>query len=365
MKFLILTCSTGGGHHSTAAAISEYLTAQGQACVTLDCLDFLPPSKAKLISEGHVLLYRKAPWLFGIGYRFEEEHTPKFIISQCESCAEEFCAAFHRFGCDVVISVHVFAALIVTAARKSGRLTVPSYFVATDYTCSPGVGFCDQDGFFIPHEKLREEFINCGVPENRIMVTGIPVRSGFYSKQSPSAARDRVGLPHGGRVVLMTCGSMGAGPMEELARLLDAHMTPADQLVILCGTNEKLKRDLEKAPLSSRVRIEGFTDQMSDYMDAADLILTKAGGLATTEAVMKRLPIVYIDAIPGCETRNLEFMVQQDCALTAQTREELAILVCTLLQDPDRLNACRNAMAQHFPDQAVKRIYHHLQRLHT
>lgn len=364
MKFLILTCSTGGGHHSTAAAISEYLTAQGQSCVTLDCLDFLSPAKARLISEGHVLLYRKAPKLFGMGYRFEEDHMPKLIIAQCEACADEFCEAFRQSGCDAVISVHVFSSLIVTAARKRFQLVIPSYFVATDYTCSPGVGCCDQDAFFIPHEQLKEEFIRCGVPADRIVASGIPVRPTFYEKLPREQARTQINLPCSGRLVLLTCGSMGAGPMEELTLLLDAHMAPDDHLVVLCGTNETLKRNLERAGLSSRIRVEGFTDQMSAYMDSADLILTKAGGLATTEAVMKRLPIVYIDAVPGCETRNLDFMVRQGCALTAQTPEDLAILVCTLLQEPDRLAACRDAMVRSFPDRAVEILYRHIKQIH-
>ncbi len=182
MKFLILTCSTGGGHHATASAISEYFTAQGQECLTMDCLDFLSPAKAKLISEGHVLLYRKAPKLFGMGYRFEEEHMPKFILSQCEACADEFYDAVQKTGCDAVINVHVFSALIMSAAKRLYGLNLPGYFVATDYTCHPGVACADQDAFFIPHPDLIDEFIRRGVPASRLVPTGIPVRPVFYEK---------------------------------------------------------------------------------------------------------------------------------------------------------------------------------------
>ena len=363
MKFLILTCNTGGGHHATAAAISEYFTAQGQECVTLDCLDFLSPAKAKLISEGHVLLYRRAPKLFGIGYRFEENHMPKLILAQCESCADEFYEAVQKVGCDAVINVHVFSALIMSAAKRLYDLELPGYFVATDYTCSPGVGCSDQDVYFIPHKELTEEFVACGVPADRIVPTGIPVRPVFYETNLREAARRTLELPLTGKLVLLTCGSMGAGPMEELAQLLDKLMSPEDHLAVICGSNEKLKKDLEKDRLSGRVQIVGFTREMDLYMDAADLILTKAGGLSTTEALMKRLPIVYVDAVPGCETRNLEFMVRHGFAQTADAPEDLSMLVCTLLHDPDRLAQQRSAIAEAFPDRAVEAIYRHLKHL--
>ena len=360
MKFLILSCNTGGGHNATAAAISEYFTAHGQTCVTMDCLDFLPQMKAKLISEGHILLYRKAPKLFGLGYRFEEEHMPRFILSQCESYADEFCQAVQQVGCDAVINVHVFSALIMTAARRQFGLKLPGYFVATDYTCSPGVAQADLDAYFIPHESLTAEFVQCGVPADRLVPTGIPVRPAFCTGVPQREARERLGLSAEGRLVLLACGSMGAGPMEELAQLLDQQLPAEDQLVVICGTNEKLERDLEKDRLSDCVSIVGFTREMDLYMDAADLILTKAGGLSTTEALMKRLPMVYINAVPGCETRNLEFMVSHGYARTADTPEALTELVCSLLREPETLAAWRENLARAFPTPAVEKIYSYL-----
>ena len=148
--------------------------------------------------------------------------------------------------------------------------------------------------------------------------------------------------------------------MEELAQLLDQQLPAEDQLVVICGTNEKLERDLEKDRLSDCVSIVGFTREMDLYMDAADLILTKAGGLSTTEALMKRLPMVYINAVPGCETRNLEFMVSHGYARTADTPEALTELVCSLLREPETLAAWRETLARAFPTPAVEKIYSYL-----
>lgn len=362
MKLLILTCNTGGGHNSTAAAISEYFTEKGITCVIMDCLDFLSPAKAKIVSEGHVLLYRKAPKLFGMGYRFEENHIPRYMRTQCDACADDFYEAVRKVGCDAVINVHVFPAIIMTAAVKQYGLSMPGYFVATDYTCSPGVSCADMDAYFIPHEELAEEFIRCGVPGDRLAVTGIPVQERFCRSIPQAEARNRLNLPEDGRLVLLTCGSMGAGPMEELTQLLDREMQPEDHLVVVCGTNKKLLEKLQKDKLSDCVRLLGFTQDMDLYMDAADLLLTKGGGLTTTEALVKRLPLVYINVIPGLEIRNIDFMVRHGCAMTAETPEALTDLVCGLLQDPDRLRAWRLHLAEALPEPAVKRIYEYLRR---
>ena len=360
MKFLILTCNTGGGHHTAAAAISEYFTAQGHTCVTMDCLDFLSPTKAKLISEGHVFLYRNAPKLFGMGYRFEEEHTPKFILKQCEAYADDFYQTVQTVQCDAVIHVHIFCALIMTAAKQRHPLNLPGFYVATDYGPPPGTGFVDLDAVFLPHRSLLPAFAQTGLPEEKLVPSGIPVRHAFCTGIPKNEARQRLGLPLSGKLVLLTCGSMGAGPMEELAVLLDQDLPANATLAVICGTNEKLQQSLERARLSNRIRIYGYVQDMSFYMDAADLILTKAGGLATTEALMKRLPLVYINAVPGCETRNLEFMVRNNYAVTAETPKELSLLVRSLLQDDQELQAWKKRLAEGFPDIAVKIMYDYI-----
>ena len=158
-------------------------------------------------------------------------------------------------------------------------------------------------------------------------------------------------------MLLLTCGSMGAGPMKQLAVLLDKTMEPEDHLVVICGTNQKLLKSMEKRDLSARVHVLGFTDKIDLYMDAADVILTKAGGLSTTEALIKRLPLVYVDAIPGCETRNLDFMVDRGYAVTAKSTQELAALSCMLLEDDDRLSDWRDKLHVAFPDCAIDTIY--------
>lgn len=348
MKVLILTCNTGGGHNSTAAALAEQFAAWGHSCQIRDCLELLSPAKARLISEGHVLLYRKAPRLFGLGYKFEENHVPRYLRTQCAACAGELVQAVRDAGCDAIVCVHVFPAIMVTEAARSCGLTTPGYFVATDYTCSPGVSSSDMELYFIPHPALVDEFVRCGIPQDRLVPSGIPVRRSFLEARPQAQARQALGLPQQGRVLVLVCGSMGAGPMEELTQALTRVLTDDDRLVVICGTNKRLREKIIRSCYAPHLRILGFTDKVDLYMDAADLLLTKGGGLTTSEMLHKHLPTLLVNVIPGLEERNIDFLVSHGYARTADTPEALAALAGQLLAHPETLAAWRETLTQAF-----------------
>ena len=259
---------------------------------------------------------------------------------------------------DAVVCTHVFSAMMMTELKKRRKINIRSYFVATDYTCSPGVNQTAMDAYFIPHKKLIKEFADNGLPMSRIIPSGIPVRRDFYNKTEPQKAKRTLSLPQDKRVALLMCGSMGCGPIRSIALRLGEIMDENDSLVIVCGSNRQLEKDLQFLTGDDiRIKICGFTDKMSLYMDAADLIITKAGGLSTTEAAVKGLPMIFIDAVPGCESRNIEFMTGNAYALEADTASGMAHLVETCLSgavDPMEMVRRRE---DDFPFEAAKTIY--------
>ena len=125
MNIAILSCNTGGGHNSAAAAIARELDAQGHTYKIYNTLDFLPPSSARLISRGHDFAYRHAPKLYGAGYRYEEKHPPVLLYEQCGKGCLPLWEALTEQGAQAVICVHVFPAMMMT--ELSGRgLYLPS-----------------------------------------------------------------------------------------------------------------------------------------------------------------------------------------------------------------------------------------------
>ena len=196
-----------------------------------------------------------------------------------------------------MVCVHAFSGMLMTEVRRVWDLQIPCYFVATDYTCSPTVEQSDVDGYFIPDSALAGEFVRAGLNSLRLIPSGIPVKQAFYTRQEASAARRKLELPDRLTVLLM-CGSMGCGPIHRIARELLQQLPEQVTLVAVCGNNEKLYEVLQEIT-DPRLRVLGYCREIPAYMDAADMIVTKPGGLSSTEAAVKHLPMVLINAVGG------------------------------------------------------------------
>lgn len=367
MQLLILSCNTGEGHNSAAKALKDCFLLHKGSCDIKDALSYWSPEKSKLISKGHVFIYRRLPKLFGVSYRFEENHRPKdgdeslmydLVTKGCEALYAEL----RQSSYDAVICTHVFSAMMMTELRRRHNFRLPTYFVATDYTCSPGVGESDLDGYFIPHPALTEEFVKNGVCAQRLIPTGIPVRQAFYEHLTPVEAKRRLHLPEDRRVVLLMCGSMGCGPIRALTGELPELLPDDIQLVVICGNNRRLSRSLTKFELPENLTVIGYTMRMSLYMDAACLSLTKPGGLSSTEACVKHLPMIFIDAVPGCETRNKDFFLLHGLADARKDATELTELVCDYLEHPEKLRDISDALEKSFSGCAAEKIYEYVNK---
>ena len=352
MKLLLLTCSTGGGHTSAARAIAQAAGEAGAECEIVESLQFLPGVDGKVISHGHTFVYRHLPHLFGVGYRFERRGGARAFRVECTRGAKNLGAHIDAGGYDAVLSVHIFASFMLAALREKARLDLPTVNVATDYTCSPGFAECGLDLNCVP-AGLADEFAGCGVKRETILETGIPVSREYGASLPKKRARELLNLPADGPLVLLMCGSMGCGPMEWLAGEL-CHALPDGHVAALCGTNERLRTALDRDGQANLVSV-GYTGQVSVWMDAADLIISKPGGLTSSEAMAKRLPMLVVDAVPGCETKNREYLCARGCALAVPT-ESIPAEAVKLLADGNRRAEMRANMERWFPHGAAPRI---------
>lgn len=358
MRILLLSANTGEGHNSTAKALMEVLTAQGAVCDLRDTLAYLSPHFSKFICNWHIRLYRYGGKLFDVGYRVLENNTadpdePTLIYELLARGAGKLSEIVR--GYDAVVCVHVFSGMMMTAVRREYGVNIPCYFVATDYTCSPTVELCDMDGYFIPAESLAPEFVRVGLLQGRLIPSGIPVRQAFYTCGDREQARRQLDLSVQGVLVLLMCGSMGAGPMRKVARQL-AEQLPEDATVVaVCGNNERLFETMSEIR-SPRLRVLGYTQDIPTYMDAADLIVTKPGGLSATEAANKHLPMVLINAVGGCESRNFDYFLSQGLAVGSEDPEEVVALTVALAGDAEERQKLRGALETHFTVNSAKQI---------
>jgi processive 1,2-diacylglycerol beta-glucosyltransferase len=196
---------------------------------------------------------------------------------------------------------------------------IPSYFIMTDYTCIPFLQETDMDYYIIPHEHLIEEFVEKGLPREKIVPIGIPVDEKKFSTRLPKPkARAQIiqsisksNLCSEGHWYLVMSGSMGFGNVEKLIAQLLQDIRTEDSIICVCGRNESLLHSLQGQFAEQRqLCLLGFTNQVSVLMDAADVVFTKPGGITSTEAIVKNIPLIHTHPIPGLENHNAHFFHQ-------------------------------------------------------
>lgn len=332
MHILILSANTGGGHNSTAAALTEQLKKSNVECTVADSLSYIDPKLSKLVSKGHNYIYRRHPKLFGAVYRYEEHHSTEFLYEQCAHGADGLYQALQEAEYDGIICTHVFAGLMLTEAKKRYHFNIPSFFIATDYTCSPGVNALEVDTIFIPHRSLLAEFVRHDIRADRLLPSGIPVRQDFCRHWEKQEAKKMLHLPEDKKMVLLACGSMGCGRLEKSALFLLDNLPKDVCLTVLCGNNEQAYQQLLPY-ISDRLHILSYTDIVGDLLSAADLYITKPGGLSVTEAIVKRTPMLLVDAVPGCESHNYDFLLKAGIARGASKWKQLPSLIAKALEN--------------------------------
>ena len=368
MRTLILSCNTGEGHNSCAKAIQETYAAHDETCDIVDALQFISKRASQFISDWHSRIYRHAPKLYKAGYHTAEERTSVFregttIYRYLTSGSEKLYHFILDGGYDNIICTHVFPALALTAMLKHHPMPLVTSFVSTDYTCSPSVENSELDYYFIPDISLTEEFVQCGVPREKLIDSGMPVKQAFYQDTDKAAAKAELGLPADHQHLLVMCGSIGCGPIKELTEDLLIRLTSEQDLTIVCGANEELFAKLERHfAHDPRIHIHGMVDYVPLLIHSADLFLTKPGGLSTSEAAACGVPMLLMDTVAGCEGHNLNFFLRQGIAVTADTPKHLADLAAALLADPEQLQEMSRAARHRKGDTPSETIYAFLHR---
>ncbi|NJP40562.1 hypothetical protein HCH52_05800 [Oscillospiraceae bacterium HV4-5-C5C] len=360
MKVLILTCNTGEGHNSAAAAISQEMNRQQISCDTADALSFISERLSKIVCACHKHVYRHIPQAFRAGYGYSEKHEALFsdhsVIYRALASGTDNLRDFVEAGeYDLLICVHVFSALMASELQRRCELPVKTMFISTDYTCSPSMAESQMDLYCIGHRDLAQEYAENGVDPARLYASGIPVRREFTQPQDRSGARQALELPADGKSLLIMGGSMGAGPVEELTlKLLEQRPEDCD-LTVICGNNGRLFEKMNNLEVRG-LRVLSFTRQIPLLMAASDLFITKPGGLSISEAAACHLPLLCMDVVGGCELRNLDFFKARDWADSRPDTAELTRTAISWLTDPDILAQKKQQLERDFKVSASERI---------
>ena len=342
MKVLFLSNTAGQGHNATASAIMDMLTERGAECKMLDTYAYINPVLYEALSRGYLFSTAVAPMAYGQWYRLavkqkkdEKKHSLNKMVNSI--MAFKLRKFMRDFNPDVIVCTHVLSALLVNIMKSHGYINAVSIGIITDFTVHPYWQDADNIDYFVSaSELLTYQIVKRGIPENKILPFGIPIHSKYKNKTEKTQARLNLGIDPDMFTVLLMSGSMGFGNIEQILLDMDA-IGNEFQVLVVCGNNEHAKTNIEKLKTRKKVFTFGFVNNVEMMMDAADCIVSKPGGLTTSEALAKNLPLIMINPIPGQEDRNAEFMLNNGLAMSATKTVTIDEVLYQLFLYPEKL----------------------------
>ena len=368
-RVLIMSASTGGGHNRAARAIKEELESRTInnmpiKCEIVDSLKLVNNTMDKVISRGYEKSAIYTPKAYGSVYRLSETNLAyrnEFKGNPLTSLmARKFKHLLNDSKPDLIIGTHPFPMIALSTLKKHNNLNTlnlgesfiknskvdvpPMISVLTDYTTHSTWIQNEIDYYIVGHEYVKELLVYEGVNGEKVKSFGIPVEKSFLDHRDKETVLTELGLSPDKLTVLLMGGSFGAGNIKET--LEDLLTIDRDfQVLVVTGRNEHLKDKLSKM-LDSTIQdknicLLGYTDKMNDILASIDVLISKPGGLTTTEALLNDVPMIVPYFIPGQEEENLDFLTNCGAALRTTKKYSLPVLLKVLIDDPSRLDMLR------------------------
>ena len=361
-KVLIMSASTGGGHNRAAKAMKDEIEKKcidGEhiTCEIIDSLKIVNGTMDKLISRGYEKSAKYTPKAWGGVYKMSDAN----IVSKHEYkgnlfntlLASKLKKLLKERKPDLIIGTHPFPMIALSTLKKKYpyRNAFNSFFVPplisvlTDYTAHSTYIQDEIDYYIAGDEYVKEVLISEGVDGDKIKPYGIPVEKSFLEHREKSVVLEELGLAPDKFTVLLMGGSFGAGNIKDtLKELLEIDRD--FQIIVITGRNEtlkeKLEKSLEKYTIDKNISILGFTQDMNDILSAVDIIVSKPGGLTTTECLLKELPMIIPYYIPGQDEENMDFLSNCGAALRTSKKFTISVLLKVLIDNPMRMELLKN-----------------------
>lgn len=334
-KVLILSASTGYGHNQAAASLKSDLEASGYEVRITEPLKTEGRVLETLIDDGYNLLATRLPRMYGKIYKITGyKHINKGIVTFFNKALGNTVDSLIRdYEPDLIISTHALLVNVVSHLKAKGKISQPFIALITDYMAHLFYVNNNVDAYIVASAYTKKTLAEKGIDEAKIFAYGIPIRKEF---RNPKKAKDNDLF-----TLLIMGGSMGVPSIKNcLKELLEKNSTRM-KIIVVCGNNIKLKTELEQnyagVYKDKEVTIYGFTSEIPELMDQADVLVTKPGGLTVTEAIFKNIPMIIPFFIPGQEEENTEVLTQAGAAIRVHDYTELIDIINKLQANPHLL----------------------------
>ncbi len=344
-RVLLMYVHEHSGHHQAALALQKAFEAQSSPrarILLVDALRFMHPFLERLIRHTYLEIVKKKPDLWE--YLYDNPRLVKSTIKIRQavgrSHSKRLESLLSGFKPTEVVCTQAFPCGIISDFKATHPFRAPLYGVLTDYLPHSYWLMDHVDRYFVPCEEAKGHLMAHGVSGKRILITGIPIDSRDLARSRRSAAA-RPGEP----VVLVMGGSQGLGPIEKIVRALE-DLSESFEITILTGKNKKLFTKLKslKKDFHKKVHPVAYTENIRPYFQSAAVLITKPGGLTIAQALASKIPVIFIDPIPGQEANNASILLKHRAALEAQSEKEAAWHTAQLLKFPDKARAIKKNM---------------------
>jgi processive 1,2-diacylglycerol beta-glucosyltransferase len=344
-NILILHASVGTGHKTAALALEKAFQLRGAEKVWVqDTLDYGSGIFRKLYADLYLELAERTPELWGFAYRGtnREQSTVEREVRKIYSRIGVYrIDELRDLRPDAVICTHFLPIDAVNNSLAAVNVRAPIYCVVTDYVGHPFWAHPDVARTFVGNDLTKEMLISHGVDAARIQVTGIPVDPGLTVAKDGARIRTQRDLGAGSVVTLIASGLDGGMVRRLVEGLLRRPISGT--LLVVTGRSPDVQKSLEELPASPTlaVRVLGFIDYLDDLIAASDLVVSKAGGLITSEVMARATPLLVIDPVPGQEEFNADYVAGSGVGTQARVPDSAPYMVELMLRDPERLATMR------------------------
>ena len=346
MKLLIITAPLGNGHNAVAGAISDCFTAlyPDASCEILDMYEYISPHLKKATASGYFLSMKTLSHFHDMAStvytRQDEKDFNEYTPSRLADAflASRLRRAIDEYAPDCIVCTMVYAAQAVDLLKGHGAITCPCYGIITDFTVQ---NYWEDVEYFeyivAPSEYLQPQFTRRGIDFSRVLPFGIPIRKQFQIKHDKLEMRKKFNLDETLPTILIMSGGMGFGDVPEYIASIE-QLPFSVQILVICGKNEKLFEKICAMQTRNPIKVFEYVNNVDEIMDAADCLLSKPGGITTSESLAKGLPMLMIHPLPGVEDRNVEFLQANGAAIYITKTWQISDAIHLLFQCPGRID---------------------------
>ena len=347
-KIMIFYGSYGGGHLSAARSIKEYIEKnyKDSEIAMVDCMEYINKVINKVTTTAYSEFAKKAPWAWGHLYKKSEHGViAKISTDSNKLMAYKLNKLLQEFEPDYVISTHPFSSQMCAYLKKKNKIHFKLATIMTDY--APHDQWLlypeEVDYFFVAHNGMRDELINKGISKAKVYATGIPLSNKFLEHYNKQDILNALGLKQGKKRILFFAGGeygLGKNKTFEILKTLaeDFHDL---QIIAIAGKNknmkEKFEQVVEDTSRHDSIKILDYTNRVPELMSISDLVVTKPGGLTTTESLASGLPIIVINPIPGQEEENAEFLEKNGVAIWLKKEDNVKEVLENIFNNPNQM----------------------------